>query len=112
MTPPQPHQRVELDEGLTLVRSSQHHRPAIRYPINSSRRMEELPAMFQPFRLSDTDHLVHDRIHELHEVAAGLRATQHASRADGGFANVVVRARAFIGRRLMSLGSTVAGQHA
>lgn len=94
------------------MRSSQHHHPAIHHPVNSSRRMEERPAMFEPFRLSDTDHLVHDRIHELHEISAGLRATPHAPRAHGGFANVVVRTRAMVGRRLISLGSTVAGQHA
>lgn len=94
------------------MRSFQHHHPAIQHPIDSCRRMEDLPEMFEPFRLSDTDHLVLDRIHELHEISAGLRATPHAPRAHGGFANVVVRTRAMIGRRLISLGSTVAGQHA
>jgi len=71
--------------------------------------MEEHPAMFEPFRLSDTDHLVNDRIHELYEIATELRASP---RPDAGRTGLVVRTRALIGRRLVSLGSAVAGQHA
>lgn len=65
--------------------------------------------MLEPFRLSDTDQLVHDRIHELQQIATELRVTP---RPDAGRTNLVVRTRTLIGRRLISLGSAVAGQHA
>jgi hypothetical protein len=68
--------------------------------------------MLEPFRFSATDHLVQDRIHELREIAAGLRANPPAPHSGGGLANVVVRTRALVGRRLISIGNAVAGQQA
>jgi len=86
--------------------------PLTYQPIEASLRMEGHREMLEPFRLSDTDHLVHERIHELREIAAGLRATGPVPRTDGGLTNVILRGRMLVGRRLISLGSAVAGQHA
>lgn len=65
--------------------------------------------MFEQFRYSDTDPLARDRIHEIHLAATEVRTTP---RANGGRANLVLRTRTLIGRRLISLGNALAGQHA
>jgi hypothetical protein len=65
--------------------------------------------MYEPLQLSGTDLLAHDRIAE-------LRATAHevhvARRPLAERAGVVTRTRGVLGRRLLSLGATVAGHHA
>jgi hypothetical protein len=65
--------------------------------------------MYEPFHLSDTGQLVHDRIHDLYATAGELRA---ARRSSCGQTGLMARTRLSVGRRLISIGSTVAGQHA
>jgi hypothetical protein len=65
--------------------------------------------MYEPFRLSNTDPYVHDRIDSLYTVAGELRAGR---RGAGEQAGLLARTRILVGRRLISIGSTVAGQHA
>ena len=65
--------------------------------------------MNEPLQMSGTDFIARDRVAELlstaHEVHPGRRATV----AHGGF---MTRTRSLLGRRLISLGSTVAGHQA
>ena len=82
------------------------------HPTGTPLPLEGHHEMLEPFRFSATEYLVQDRIHELREIAAGLRAIPLTSRSGGSMANIVVRTRALVGRRLISLGSAVAGQHA
>jgi hypothetical protein len=57
---------------------------------------------------NDIEHLVHDRIDDLYATARELRE----ARRDACQPGLVLRTRWTIGRRLVSLGHTVAGQHA
>jgi hypothetical protein len=57
----------------------------------------------------DVDHLVHDRIGDLYSTAAEVRSSRRPASDRAG---LVTRTRATIGRRLISLGSAVAGQQA
>ncbi len=65
--------------------------------------------MYEPLHLSGVDHLAHDRIAELHSVATEVRAPRRASANEPG---LVTRTRHTLGRRLISIGTTVAGHHA
>jgi hypothetical protein len=58
---------------------------------------------------NDIDHLVHDRIGELYATA---RQVHEGRRDDSDRTGLVVRTRSSLGRRLVSLGHTVAGQGA
>jgi hypothetical protein len=91
------------------VRSTLHYYPALHHPVDVFSPMEEHPVMFAPFRHPEANLLVQERIHALQEIANELRVTPPPR---GGHTNLVSHTRALIGRRLMSLGSAVAGQHA
>jgi hypothetical protein len=65
--------------------------------------------MNEPLHLAGVDGFAHDRIAELHATAAETRATRRSSGPQGG---LLMRTRLTLGRRLVSLGSTVAGHHA
>lgn len=64
--------------------------------------------MYEPIHLNN-DYLVHDRIHDLRETACELRV---ARRFGGDRSGLIARTRWNLGRRLISIGSTVSGQHA
>ena len=57
----------------------------------------------------DAHPAVNDRIHDLYTTAAELRASRAAGRPHSG---LVTRVRTSVGRRIVSFGSTLAGQHA
>lgn len=61
-------------------------------------------------QLSAVDHLAHERIHDLHATALETRSGGRRIAADRP--GLVTRTRWTLGRRLISLGSSVAGPHA
>jgi hypothetical protein len=67
--------------------------------------------MYEPLHLADVERavLAHDRIAELHAIAAETRAPRRASVTQSG---LLMRTRLTLSRRLISIGSTVAGHHA
>jgi hypothetical protein len=65
--------------------------------------------MNEPLHLSSVDCFTYDRIAELHATAAETRAPRRASYIRDG---LLMRTRLLLGRRLISIGSTVAGHHA
>jgi hypothetical protein len=65
--------------------------------------------MYEPFHLSGVDYLTHDRITELRTTAAEVRGARHDAGQPMG---VLTRSRLILGRRLISLGTTVAGHQA
>jgi hypothetical protein len=65
--------------------------------------------VYEPIHLNDMAPVAHDRIHDLYETAAELRATR---RTAGGRVGLLMRTRWSLGRRLISIGSAVSGQHA
>ena len=66
--------------------------------------------MSQTLHQNDIHDLVQDRIGDLYATASELRdARRHAPENDAG---LVTRTRWTIGRRLVSIGQTVAGTHA
>jgi len=65
--------------------------------------------MNEPLHLNGVDGLAHERITELHATAMETRTPRRASVMQAG---LVTRTRSTLGRRLISLGSTVAGHHA
>jgi hypothetical protein len=69
--------------------------------------------MNEPLQLNGTDHQAHDRVAELRTTAREVRetgaATHDGSRERGG---LIARTRGSVGRRLISLGATVAGHGA
>jgi hypothetical protein len=65
--------------------------------------------MNEPLHLAGVDGFARDRIAALHATALETRAPRRVNdRRDG----VITRARATLGRRLMSLGGAVAGHQA
>ena len=81
-------------------------------PINTRRSAypEDPSPMSQTLHQNDIHDLVQDRIGDLYATASELRETRrHAPEADPG---LVMRTRWSIGRRLVSIGQTVAGTHA
>ena len=71
---------------------------------------EASAAMHQTLHQNDVHDLVRDRIGDLYTTARELReARRDACAADTG---LVTRARSSVGRRIVSLGQTVAGTHA
>ena len=65
--------------------------------------------MNEPLHLAGVDGFAHDRIAELHATAVETRAPRRASVIQAG---LLTRTRSTLGRRLISLGSTVAGHNA
>jgi hypothetical protein len=65
--------------------------------------------MYEPLHLSGADYLVPSRIADLRLAACETRGTR---REPAGHDGVLTRTRAFLGRRLISLGTTVAGNGA
>ena len=65
--------------------------------------------VYEPLHLNDMAQAGHDRIHELYSTAAELRASRRAACERVG---LIMRTRWSLGRRLISLGSAVSGQHA
>ncbi len=65
--------------------------------------------MYEPIHLSGVDNQAYDRIAELHSTAAETRAPRRTGSEQPG---LVSRTRSTLGRRLISIGSTVAGNHA
>ena len=61
-------------------------------------------------QLSAVDHLAHDRIHDLYATATETRSDTRRIASDRP--GLVTRTRYNVGRRLISLGSAVAGPHA
>jgi hypothetical protein len=61
-------------------------------------------------QLSAVDHLAHDRIHDLYATATETRSGTR--RVESDRPGLVNRTRSNVGRRLISLGSAVAGPHA
>jgi len=78
-------------------------------PANATRPSHGVREMNEPLRLSGTDMTNKDRLHELYATAA---ETHPARRTPSDHEGVVGRTRVTIGRRLVSLGSTVAGHRA
>jgi hypothetical protein len=72
------------------------------------RHSEGEDPVHQTLHQNDVDHLVHDRIVDLHSIASELRP----SRRPGHGLGLVARTRSTIGRHLVSLGHSVSGQHA
>ena len=71
---------------------------------------EDPSPMSQTLHQNDIHDLVQDRIGDLYSTASELRETRrHAPEGDAG---LVTRTRWTIGRRLVSIGQTVAGTHA
>ncbi len=66
-------------------------------------------AMHEPLRMSGTDMTNPERVHELHATAAEVHGVRRQSHDPTG---LLPRARASIGRRIISIGGTVAGHHA
>ncbi len=61
-------------------------------------------------QLSAVDHLAHDRIHDLYTTASETRSGGRRFPSDR--AGLMTRTRSTVGRRLISLGSAVAGPNA
>jgi hypothetical protein len=104
--PGDPH-AAELDGGLTPVRylttTDPTHTSSGAYP-------EDPNPMSQTLHQNDIHDLVHDRIGDLYATASELRESRrHSPDSDAG---LVTRTRWTIGRRLVSIGQTVAGTHA
>jgi hypothetical protein len=74
----------------------------------NNRRLGER-SMNEPLHLAGVDGFAHDRIADLHATAVETRAPR---RIGAGHAGLLTRTRTSLGRRLISLGSTVAGHHA
>ncbi len=60
---------------------------------------------------ADVNPLVADRIHDLYQISSELHATRRP-KAAADTTGLVTRTRWTIGRRLISIGSALAGQHA
>jgi hypothetical protein len=58
-------------------------------------------------QLSSVDHLAHDRIHDLYATASETRPALRRSSAERP--GLITRTRSTVGRRLIDLGSVVAG---
>ena len=67
--------------------------------------------MYQTTHQTEVHPLVDDRIHDLYETSSELRASR-GPRKTSDRAGLLDRTRWTIGRRLISIGSAVAGQHA
>ncbi len=65
--------------------------------------------MNEPLHLAGVDGFARDRIADLHAIAEETRAPR---RIGGNPAGLITRTRATLGRRLVSLGGTVAGHQA
>ena len=78
-------------------------------PPNATRPTQGVHEMNEPLRLSGTDMTNSDRLNELYATAA---ETHVSRRMPSDHEGIVLRTRITIGRRLVSLGSTVAGHHA
>jgi hypothetical protein len=65
--------------------------------------------MHEPLQLSGTDHIAYDRVAELRSLAHEVHVPR---RPPAEIPGLVTRTRSLLGRRLISLGSTVAGHHA
>jgi hypothetical protein len=65
--------------------------------------------VYLPIHPNDMAQVAHDRIRDLYETAAELRATRRTARERAG---LLMRTRWLLGRRLISIGSAVSGQHA
>ncbi len=65
--------------------------------------------MHEPLHLAGVDNLVPDRIHDLRATAC---ETKGVRRDPANHDGVVARTRGSVGRRLISLGTTVAGHGA
>ncbi len=61
-------------------------------------------------QLSSVDHLAHDRINDLYALATETRPALRRSSAERP--GLLTRTRSILGRRLIDLGSAVAGPHA
>jgi hypothetical protein len=67
--------------------------------------------MTELYHFDATDHLVHDRIHDLYATASELRAERRRPSPDGP-SGLVARTRFSLGRRIVAFGSAIAGQRA
>jgi hypothetical protein len=65
--------------------------------------------MYEPLHLSGVDYLAQDRITELVAIAAEVKGVR---RDAGQRSGMLTRSRLTLGRRLISLGTAVAGPHA
>lgn len=65
--------------------------------------------MHEPLHLAGVDHLVPDRIHDLRAAACETRGIRRDPANHDG---LLTRTRGSVGRRLISLGTTVAGHGA
>jgi hypothetical protein len=63
--------------------------------------------MHEPLHLAGVDHLVPDRIHDLRATACETKSRRESEPSDR--AGLITRTRGSVGRRLISLGTTVAG---
>ena len=61
-------------------------------------------------QLSAVDHMAHDRIHDLYAIATETRSGDRRITPDRP--GLMTRTRSTVGRRLISLGSAVAGPNA
>jgi hypothetical protein len=67
--------------------------------------------MHQTIHSTEVNPIVGDRLHDLYETSSELRATR-GPRSLSDRTGLLTRTRWTIGRRLISIGSAVAGQHA
>ncbi len=65
--------------------------------------------MDEPLHEKEMEYVARDRINELYQTAAELRASRRPAR---GRVGLLTRTRWSIGRRLISLGTALAGGHA
>jgi hypothetical protein len=67
--------------------------------------------MYQTNHPADVNPLVGDRLHDLYETSSELRASR-GPRCLSDRTGLLTRTRWTIGKRLISIGSALAGQHA
>lgn len=65
--------------------------------------------MHDTLHQNDLEHLVHERIGDLYSIARELHGSRRDAVAHGG---LLMRTRSTVGRRLVSIGHSVAGQGA
>jgi hypothetical protein len=74
---------------------------------SASNRQPHRPERLEALGLSGTDHLTYDHVKDLYSIASETHASPRLAPDDR--AGVALRVRAAVGRRIVTLGSAVAG---